>query len=117
MAKSTTLSPAQQAVNLSRFRATRRECAEVKAILIKQALDAKQPVDADRLRPTSKANDAKGKLRFNIIEACRASATVGDAKKRTVFGAPGSKHDEEPYRLKMVDVCFCITNGFVEVIK
>lgn len=118
MKKSATPAPiAAPVAAIATHRASRYQCAEVRAILVKAAVATKQPVAADKLRATSKPNDAKGVLRYNIIEAVRNSATVGDALAKSVLGKPGSKHDNLPYRIKMVDVGFVIANGFADIVE
>lgn len=103
-------------VMVSKNRASRPACNIVRAEIVAHATEAKVPVEADVLVPTGKPNDAKNPgLRYNLIEAVVASPTVGDALAQSVFGKPGSKHDTVAYKVRMVDVVFCITNGFVSV--
>lgn len=117
MAKTTTdPKPATPAVVATpKNRASRSACNAVRAELVAKHAENKTPLAADAIKATTKPNDAKPGLRFNIIEACRASKTVAEAMTKQVLGKPGSKHDKDPYKVKMVDVIFCRTNGFITI--
>jgi hypothetical protein len=112
MAKTTTLPTPVATVVVRDHRATRPACTAVRTSLVDKAVEVKTPVASTKL-VAGKANDCKQGLRFNIVAKVQKSATVGEALGAEVFGKPGSKHDSKPYAIKMVDVVFCITNGFV----
>ena len=103
-------------VLINKNRASRSACNVVRAEVLAHAIEAKVPVEADVLVPTGKFNDARNPdLRYNLINAIVGSPTVGDALALSVFGKPGTKHDSNAYKIRMVDVVFCITNGFVDI--
>ena len=103
-------------VLVNKNRASRPACDIVRAEIVANAVETKVPISADILVPTGKVNDAKNPgLRYNLINAIVAAPTVGAALEQQVFGKPGSKHDSLPYKIKMVDVVFAITNGFVRI--
>jgi len=81
--------------------------------------DARTTIGArDSIHPTGKTNDARqGSLRYNILEAILSSARVIDACAKEVHGAPGTKHETLPYRVKLVDVGFAAGNGFITTNK
>lgn len=84
-------------------RATRDECATQR----------KELLVTDHI-VKGKANNARpGSLRFNIIAAVQASKTVADACAKEVNGT--GKYAETPYRVKKVDVGFCLGNGFITI--
>lgn len=73
--------------------------------------------DADprsAIKATDKPNNARpGTMRHAIIEAVRSAKDIVDACTKEVNGAEGTKHAEVPYRIRKVDVGFCIANGFI----
>jgi hypothetical protein len=110
--KSTSPKSVAAAVMAREHRATRPACAAVKTSLFTKATEIKVPVASTKLS-MGKPNDCKPGLRFNIVAKVQSVSTVGEALGAEVYGKPGSKHDSKPYAIKMTDVVFCITNGFV----
>jgi len=79
------------------------------------AASRKELLITDKIHKGKDNSARPGSLRYNIVDAVQKSKTVGDAVMKEVLGA--GKHAEEPYKIKKVDVGFCLGNGFITVTK
>jgi hypothetical protein len=77
----------------------------------------KEIANSDIITKAADTTARQGSLRYNIMKAIQASATVAEAISKEVHG-PG-KHEalDKPYRIKRVDVGFARANGLITLTK